>query len=242
MAKGKSGFRKAPPKKATSPEANEFIGGALEARQEADQASPESVSSAQEQLELARKALSLILTLEELKGFTGQVEAIRFYARQAEELLGLENRSAQIRLRAERRAGQLLADLFERAKDAQSTDAGKELPSLDTLGITESQFRRFRELEAIPDKLLEQEVAPPETEPERDASKTSERGLVRQPSPDAVQQSDVEMMDDEFRAAIEAMVTAIKTADENNWKTTSKETALRYVEMLRHMIVIDEWQ
>ena len=48
-----------------------------------------------------------------------------------------------------------------------------------------------------------------------------------------------EIMDDDFRQAVERMIEAIKKADEKGWTTTSKRTALRYIDMFRHMITID---
>lgn len=247
MAKGKSGFRKAPAKKLDSPQVTEFISGGGESRQDTDEVLLPTVSTAQERLDLARKALSLVAELEELKGFTEHVEAIRFYAAQAEELLAVENRSLEIRFLAERRAGQLLAELSKR-----SSTAPEGLPSLDELGITESQFRRWLSLATIRDDMLEQAVGrakvmeekspgPSEAAADKPVDIQPETVKPEEPSLEAEQEPDRELLDDDFRAAIEAMVTAIKNADENNWKTTSKETALQYIEMFRHMIIIDGW-
>lgn len=248
MAKGKPGFRKVPAKKLDSPQATEFISAAEDARQETDEKLLPRVSTAQDKLDLARKALSLVHELEELKGFTEHVEAIRFYASQAEELLAVENRSLEIRFLAERRAGQLLAELSKR-----SSATSEGVPSLDELGITESQFRRWLSLATIPDHMLEQAMSRAKIVEEKsavgsesgaekpldvpsEAFKTEERSFEIEEQPAG------ELLDDDFRAAVEAMVTAIKNADENNWETTSKETALQYIEMFRHMVIIDGWQ
>lgn len=250
MVKGKSGFRKPPSKKVDSPEADAFIRGAREAPKDLDASSKSSVSTAQEQLDLARKALSLVLTLEECKGFTEHVDAIRFFARQAEALIGLEKRSAEIRLRAERRAGQLLTAWSKRPPDPEGKESDHPLPSLEQLGITESQFRRWLALAEIGEDAFERETAratrvdeestdESEVETDKNSSHPSETVLVPRPSQNGELQSDIECMDDTFRAAIEAMVKAIKNADENDWQTTSKKTALQYIDMLRHMIIID---
>ena len=245
MAKGRSGFRKAPEKKLDSPQVTEFISRARESRQETDEVLLPTVSTAQETLDFARKALSLVAELEELKGFTEHVEAIRFYASQAEELLAVENRSLEIRFLAERRAGQLLAALSKRS----SADS-EGLPFLDELGITESQFRRWLSLATIRDDMLEQAIGrakvmeekssgPSEAAAGKPVDLQPEAAPPVERSLEAEHESDRELLDDDFRAAIEAMVIAIKNADENNWKTTSKETALQYIEMFRHMIIID---
>ena len=253
MVKGKSGFRKSPSKKVDSAEASAFISGAQEGPKDIAAFSKSSVSTAEEQLDLARKALSLVLILEECKGLTEHVDAIRFYASQAEALIGLEKRSSEIRLRAERRAGQLLTDWPKQPPDLDGKETGHALPSLEELGITEPQFRRWRALAAIREEEFEQETARArgvekefagllEAESVKNSSLPSEAAVGPRPSRNSEPQPDIECMDDKFRAAVEAMVTAIKNADEDGWQTTSKKTALQYIEMLRHMIIIDGLQ
>jgi len=64
-------------------------------------------------LETACRLLAEARTLDEVKAIADLAEAARVYARQARLGLEAQNDAAEIRLRAERRAGELLATLAE---------------------------------------------------------------------------------------------------------------------------------
>jgi hypothetical protein len=59
--------------------------------------------------EKAKRALAEARTLDEVKDVRDKAEAIRLYYKQAKESLEMQNAVAEIKLRAERRAGELLA-------------------------------------------------------------------------------------------------------------------------------------
>ncbi len=46
--------------------------------------------------------------------------------------------------------------------------------------------------------------------------------------------------DADFKAAVNAMIQAIKTAEDDGWRATPKDSARRYLEILRHMLAIGE--
>jgi len=59
----------------------------------------------------ARQALTLAKSIDEVKDIKDKAEALRAYAKQAGMGLQMQNDCAEIKLRAERRAGELLAEM-----------------------------------------------------------------------------------------------------------------------------------
>jgi len=73
----------------------------------------------------ARQALAHAKTLDEVKDIRDKAEALRLYTKQAGEGLEMQNWCAEIKLRAERRAGELLK---ERATDLHPVSRERILP------------------------------------------------------------------------------------------------------------------
>jgi hypothetical protein len=105
-------------------------------------------------LETACRLLAEARSLDEVKTIRDVAEAARVYAREVQ--LGLEalNDAAEIKLRAERRLGELLAatDLRDGgdAARARSHRATEVRPRLRDLAISKSQSSRWQAIAAVP--------------------------------------------------------------------------------------------
>lgn len=97
---------------------------------------------------------------DEVKDIRDKAIAIQMYARQAQNV-ELERQACEIRLRAERRAGQLLGEM-EKAKGARGNPGGqgaKVVRSDDTtaqtlpeMGITRDQSSQWQKLAKVPEQ------------------------------------------------------------------------------------------
>ena len=109
----------------------------------------------------ARQELELAATVDEVKRIRDQAEALRQYARQQKLSLEMQNRCAEIKLRAERRAGDLLVDMEKHPPGPSSRDRshrGTDPPRLVDLGISKNQSSRWQLISSIPEEQFEDRV------------------------------------------------------------------------------------
>ena len=113
-----------------------------------------------------RQAIIEAHSIDEVKDIRDKAEALRQYARQAGESLENQNMIAEIRLRAERRAGELIAEMPKATggqpyqKSTPDTVSGVDAaPSLAALGISHKQSSRFQAVASIPEPLFEEHIA-----------------------------------------------------------------------------------
>src|SRR5437879_6245350 len=108
----------------------------------------------------ARKALAVARRVDEVKNIRDKAVALQAYARQAKDT-EMQNWAAEIRLRAERRAGELLAEM---EKQHGSRGVGKKVESSDTtplpvkledIGVTKDQSSKWQRLAKIEEPALE---------------------------------------------------------------------------------------
>jgi hypothetical protein len=97
----------------------------------------------------ARKALAAAHRVDEVKHIHDKATALLAYARQAGDF-ELQNRAAEIRLFAERRAGELLVDMQatgqRRAKERGRPKKLSSSTTLPKLGITRDQSSKWQRL------------------------------------------------------------------------------------------------
>jgi len=118
--------------------------------------------------EQARRELALASSLDEVKMIRDQAEAIRQYIKQQKGSFEMQNQAAEIKLRAERRAGEMLRDS---EKNTGAMGIGKKVPLHDAitlptplptykeLGIEATQAMRWQAEAEIPEERFEQFIA-----------------------------------------------------------------------------------
>lgn len=142
-----------------------------------------SKSTALAKVEAAYRALSEARTVNELAHIRNQAEAIRYAAKQAQMGIEMINDAAELKLRAERRAGELLRET-EKAKGAREpgTDRGTTRyhddtasPTYDDLGIDKLRASRWQQIAEVPQDDFEQYIADTRT----DQKEVTTAGILR---------------------------------------------------------------
>src|SRR5262245_6455863 len=91
----------------------------------------------------ARQALVEARSLDEVKNIRDKAEAMRCYLKQQDESLEAQNAAAELRLWAERRAGELLATMEkQRPGEYQRLHDATVAPALSDLGIEKTAAHR----------------------------------------------------------------------------------------------------
>ena len=110
----------------------------------------------------ARYALSVAVEVDEVKDIRDKAEAMAAYARQAKDT-ELVQWATEIKVRAERRAGQMLAEM-PKAKGGNPNlpTSNTMVPvekTLSDIGITKNESSRWQKLAAVTDTQFEEAVA-----------------------------------------------------------------------------------
>lgn len=102
----------------------------------------------------AHRAIAEARSLDELKGIRDKAEAARKYAHAAGMGLEILNYAAELKLRAERRAGAMLAKLKLHGGDRSEASADERL-TLEDIGISKDQSSRWQLSAVVSDKRFE---------------------------------------------------------------------------------------
>ena len=113
--------------------------------------------------EAARAALAAVHSVDEVKDIRDKAQAMAAYARQAKDT-ALVEWATEIKVRAERRAGELLRDMkdggvLRGSADGKSKVSDDATPNLEALGISRDQSSRWQKLAAVDAERFELAVA-----------------------------------------------------------------------------------
>jgi hypothetical protein len=119
----------------------------------------------------ARAMLAEARSLDEVKEIRDQAEAVRLYMRQRDRSLEAQNAAAEIKLWAERRAGELLREMPKnkgsRGKGVSLHDAST--PRLSDLGIDQTESHRWQQIASLPERDFQRHI---------DETKAAEKDLT----------------------------------------------------------------
>jgi hypothetical protein len=104
-------------------------------------------------LDQAGQALAEAQSFEQIKEIRDKAEAVRKYAQSASLGLDIQNRAAEVKLRAERQAGKLLAQMTLRGGDRRSKNHRERL-KLNDLGISRNQSTRWQIEARVPENVF----------------------------------------------------------------------------------------
>lgn len=125
-----------------------------------------TMTTALAKYEAARAALAAAHRVDEVKSIRDKAQAMAAYAKQARDTQ-LVQYATEIKVRAERRCGEMLRDAAENGQRA-TKDSGQNqhdrvshdaTPTLRDLGITRDQSSRYQKLAAMPAEHFEAAVA-----------------------------------------------------------------------------------
>jgi N6-adenosine-specific RNA methylase IME4 len=122
----------------------------------------------------AHRAIAEARGLDDIKDIRDKAEAVRKYAQSAGMGLDIQNHAAEVKLRAERKAGELLTQLQLHGGDRKSQKA-EDRPKLEDIGITKDQSSRWQLTAAVPEREFEKYV----TQTKLDRGEVTTAGLLR---------------------------------------------------------------
>jgi hypothetical protein len=108
-------------------------------------------------LDQAGQALAEAQSFDQIKEIRDKAEAVRKYAQSASLGLDIQNRAAEVKLRAERQAGKLLAQMTLRGGDRRSKCHHERL-KLDDLGISRNQSTRWQMQARVPENIFREHI------------------------------------------------------------------------------------
>lgn len=124
-----------------------------------------ALSPATLRIEEARSLLAKCRTIDEAKDIRDKAEAVRVYLRQKDASGQAQNDAAEIKVRAERRLGELLRDMRVRGErrakqeNLSKSHRGTSTPTLEDLGIEHNAAARWQAIARFPEERFEEVIA-----------------------------------------------------------------------------------
>lgn len=112
-------------------------------------------------LDTAKRAIIEAKSLQDVKEIRDQAESLRVYSKQAKDSLELQNYCAEIKIRAERRAGEMINEMPKKQGArgvGKKVDLHDESP-LASAGITHVESHRWQRVASVPEEQFEAHLA-----------------------------------------------------------------------------------
>lgn len=129
-------------------------------------------------LDTATHMLAEVRTVDEAKDIIDLAEAARVYARQVDLGLEAQNHAAEIKLRAQRRAGDILKRMKETGERAKGGEQGRreyQPATLEDMDITRVDASRWQQIAELPEETFEAFIA----ETKGDEKELTTAGVLR---------------------------------------------------------------
>ncbi len=114
-------------------------------------------------LDQAKRAITAATRIDEIKDIANKAEAIRLYYKKAKDGLEIQNRAAEIKLRAERRAGELIRELDlargKRTDLVPRRDQVNGKKTLAELGINKNESSRWQQVASLSQRVFEKHIS-----------------------------------------------------------------------------------
>lgn len=99
----------------------------------------------------ARQELALARDIDEVKDIRDKAEALRVYVKQVGQSLEMQNQCAEIKIRAERKAGEMIPEQITIGTKLHDV-------TLSDLGIEKIQSHRWQIIASIPEETFEEYI------------------------------------------------------------------------------------
>ena len=201
-------------------------------------------------IEKAEQALEKASTIDVVKDIRDQAEVLRLYAKQVQKSFEMQNQCAEIKLRAERKAGRMLIEQDMNKGAAVSEESAGEIPRLKDLGISYSQSSRWQAIAGIPDEIFEKNMdnlhdacreitsaaflrLAAKLTKERDQDIAGRTDLTIQPNQREAKETRFRI---EFEQALEILRKVILESRADGWNPLSKEEVEANLRLLLNLI------